>query len=73
MQLVYADSLVIGEADIQITYDDGDNVVGISSIVGMVLGIIIFIIIAAGIYLVTSLYTYTICFYVRYSYKPVFV
>ncbi len=37
-----------GETDIRITYEEGDDVVGISSIVGMVLGIIIFIIIATG-------------------------
>jgi len=40
-----------GETDIRITYEEGDDVVGISSIVGMVLGIIIFIIIATVVLL----------------------
>jgi hypothetical protein len=38
----------VGEPDIRMRYEDGEDVVGISSIVGMVLGIIIFIIIATG-------------------------
>jgi hypothetical protein len=46
--LIFLVLRLAGETDIRITYEEGDDVVGISSIVGMVLGIIIFIIIATG-------------------------